>query len=117
MSSEHSKVESISFALNVKFAIVAAVTASGFWLMNVSGGTATDQRYSAGVSSESPSGLRAATSNVCSSSIRLVYVFGEEQSVSSAPSSAQKKTELALVGGEVERRASRKHSGRPAAAR
>ena len=86
---------SISSAEKVKFAIVSVVTAAGFWLMNVSGGTATDQMYSAGVSSLSPSGLRAATSNVCSSSIRFEYVFGEEQSVSSAPSSAQKKTELA----------------------
>ena len=80
--------------MKVKFAVVAVVTGSGFALMNVSGGTATSHMYSAGVSSLSPSGLRAATSNSCSPSIRFAYVFGEEQSVSSAPSSAQKKTEL-----------------------
>ena len=72
LSSWHSNSESSSLAVKVKVALAAVVTASGFALMNVSGGTATLQVNSAGVSSLSPSGLRAATSNVCSPSIRPV---------------------------------------------
>ena len=101
LSSEHSNVESISLAVKVKFAVVAVVTGSGFALMNVSGGTATSQMYSAGVSSLSPSGLRAATSNVCSPSIRFAVRLRRGAERELGPVERAEEDGVGLVGREV----------------
>ena len=61
----------MSLALKLNVALVSVVVAAGLdELIVVSGGTATVQVWSAGVSSTAPRSLRAVTSKVCSPSIR-----------------------------------------------
>ena len=72
-SSEHSNVGSTSVPVKLNEALVDVVGLSGVWpMIVVSGGTATVQVCSAGVSSTAPSELRAVTVNVCSPSGRPV---------------------------------------------
>ena len=60
----HSKVASMSVALKVNTALFSLVGDLGAVVMVVSGGTATVQSYSSGVSSTSPNRPLATTSNV-----------------------------------------------------
>src|SRR5688500_7463035 len=80
-STEHSNAASISVAPKPKLANESVVVAGGPDTIIVSGGTMTVHSYSAGVSSTSPNGVLATTSNVWRPSSRLLYVFGEEHSV------------------------------------
>src|SRR5688572_30944715 len=66
----HSKVGSRSVPVKVNVALVLVVDASGPDVIVVSGGTATVHSCSAGVSSTSPFGCLATTSNVWAPSIR-----------------------------------------------
>src|SRR5687768_8786383 len=70
-SREHSNEASISLAEKVNVAFLLVVGLVGLELIVVSGGTATVQMYSAGVSSTTACAFLATTSNVCSPSIRL----------------------------------------------